>query len=336
MKLSVSRAIGLCLFLAGSVAFAQQRRVMAVAVKGLPGVMVFDADTDEVICKATTPRNPHEVAFSNNGRNVIVPIYGDTILGVPGSNERIVLFIRSRDCREATSVQTAGSSRPHGIALGKSGMLYLTTEIGQTVSLVDSDNPAFVGSIPTGSSSSHMLIVTPDEKTAFVSNVMSKSISVLDLEKRTLAETIDTGAENQRIDLAPDARQFVTSYWRESKIAFFEVATRKLSHTVAIDGSALQPKYSADGKFVYAVGTGGPGQIGIWKIDVAERKVVAAAKEGIGQSMASFSINPFNGNLYVADQGKDQLVVVNPADLSVVKRIATEKLPDGIAFATTR
>jgi YVTN family beta-propeller protein len=181
-----------------------------------------------------------------------------------------------------------------------------------------------------------MLIVTPDEKTAFVSNVMSKTISVLDLEKERMEKVLDVGAENQRIDLSPDAKQFVTSYWRENKIAFFKVAERELDFTVPTDGSALQAKYSADGKFVYAVGTGGPRQIGVWKIDVAKREVVARSLEGIGVSMAAFSISPFTGNLYISDQTGNEVVVVDANDLKVVKRIAVDKSPDGIAFASSR
>ena len=315
---------------------AQKKHVMAVASKGLPGVLLMDADTDQVVCQVKTEKSPHEVAFSPNGRLVYLPVYGDTNLGVPGSNERTVHFLRSRDCIEDTSVHLYENWRPHGIAVGASGKLYVTTEITGTVSIVDAPNQAYSGSIPTNSKYSHSIIVTPDEQTAFVSNVMSKTISVLDLNDKKLIETIDVGHENQRLDLAPDGKQFVTSFWKDKQIAFFDVAARKVDHTVEIDGSALQPKYSADGKFVFAVGTAEENQIAVWKIDVAARKVVACVKQGIGESAASMTINPFTGNLYIADQAKDELVVVSPMDLTVVKRIATEKSPDGIAFAMTR
>jgi YVTN family beta-propeller protein len=331
-------ALGVLLgLLTTSLASAQQRHLMLVVSKGMPGVVLYNADTEEVICKSgKMAPSPHEVAFLPNGRTMVVPVYGNTLLGTPGSNERIVYFLNSRDCSEIGEVDTGQNWRPHGLAVGKSGKVYVTTELGQTVTVIDGINRAVTGVIPTGSKFSHMLIVTPDEKTAFVSNVMSKTISVLDLNESKLEKTLEVGAENQRIDLSPDAKQFVTSYWRENKIAFFKVAEREFDFTVPTDGSALQAKYSADGKFVYAVGTGGQRQIGVWKIDVAKREVVARALDGIGVSMAAFSISPFNGNLYISDQVSNELVIVEPNELKVVKRIPVEKSPDGIAFASSR
>ena len=309
---------------------------MLVVSKGMPGVTLYNADTEEVLCKFKTAPSPHEVAFSTNGRTMYVPVYGNTILGTPGSDEHVVHFLSSRDCRELALVDTGVNYRPHGIAVGKSGKVYLTTEIAQTVSILDAPNQALKATIPTGSKSSHMLVVTPDEKTAFVSNVMSKSISVLNLEKEQLEKTLDVGAENQRIDLSPDAKQFVTSFWKDNKLAFFKVAERELDFTVPTDGSVLQAKYSADGKYVYGVGTGGQRQIGVWKIDVAAKKVVASVKEGIGLSAAAFSISPFTGNLYVSDQISNEVVILEPNELKVVKRLVVEKSPDGIAFASSR
>jgi YVTN family beta-propeller protein len=332
-------ALGVCfggLFLS-SIGSAQQRHLMLVVSKGLPGVVLYNADTDEVVCRsAKMAPSPHEVAFTPNGRTMIVPVYGNTLLGTPGSNEHVVYFLNSRTCEAIGEVDTGLNLRPHGIAVTKSGKVYLTTELSETVTAIDGTNRAVTGAIPTGSKYSHMLVVTPDEKTAFVSNVMSKTISVLDLGKGRLEKTLEVGAENQRIDLSPDAKQFVTSFWRENKIAFFKVAERELDFTVPTDGSALQAKYSADGKFVYALGTGGQRQIGIWKIDVAKREVVARVLEGIGVSMAAFSISPFNGNLYVSDQVGNEVVVVDSNDLKVVKRIPADKSPDGIAFASSR
>ena len=315
---------------------AQQRHLMLVVSKGMPGVTLYNADTEEVICKAKLEMSPHEVAFSANGRTAYVPIYGNTVLGTPGSNEHTLYFLSTRDCREIVAIDTSSNTRPHGIAVGKSGKIYLTTEMAKSITIVDPAYQALTGFIPTGSPYSHMLVVTPDEKFAFVSNVMSKTISVLNLETSKLEKVLEVGAENQRIDLSPDAKSFVTSFWKENKIAFFRVDDRELDFTVPIDGSAIQSKYSADGKFVYAVGTGAQKQIGVWKIDVAERKVVASLTADVGASAAAFSISPFTGNLYISDQAKNEVVIVDAKEMKVLKRLTVEASPDGIAFARSR
>ena len=137
---------------------------MLVVSKGAPGVTLYNADTEEVICKSEKMSlSPHEAAFMPNGRTMIVPVYGNTLLGTPGSNEHVVYFLSSRDCREIGEVDTGANLRPHGIVTGKSGKVYMTTELSQTVTVLDGDNRALKAVIPTMSKYSHMLIVTPDD-----------------------------------------------------------------------------------------------------------------------------------------------------------------------------
>src|ERR1043165_621637 len=128
-----------------SICFAQQRHLMLVASKGMPGVTLYNADNEEVVCKAKLELAPHEVAFSPNGRTAYVPIYGNTVLGTPGSNEHAVFFLNSRDCRVLARVDTDINTRPHGIVAGKSGKLYVTTETARTVTLLDAENHSLLG-----------------------------------------------------------------------------------------------------------------------------------------------------------------------------------------------
>src|SRR4051794_36743207 len=46
---------------------ARHKNLMVVVSKGLPGIVLFDADTDEEICRQTMTPAPHEAAFSRDG-----------------------------------------------------------------------------------------------------------------------------------------------------------------------------------------------------------------------------------------------------------------------------
>jgi YVTN family beta-propeller protein len=313
----------------------EHQHLMLVVSKGMPGITIYDADSGQAICRAKVGVSPHEAAFSLDGKYAYVPVYGSTAVGLAGTDEHVLHFIRTSDCSDSATLDTGENKRPHGIAVGKSGTIYLTSEVSKSLLLIDPNQHQIVARIPTDSPYSHMIAVTPDEKTIYVSNVQSKTVSVLDVPDHKLEKVIQTGAENQRMTLSPDGRWFVTSLGPEHKIAFYRTSDDQLDFTVPVDGAPFVAKFSADGKFLYDAGHSA-GQIRVWKIDVGQRKVVATTSEDIGTNTGSLAVNPFNGLVYVSDQASNKISEIDPASWKVVKQFPTDKTPDQIAFTIVR
>src|SRR5262245_21598789 len=102
MMLRCIRWIGLGSLLLASVLQAaqpQHKHLMAVVSKGLPGITLYNADTDQEICKATMGLAPHEAAFSRDGKTLYVPVYSPANVGQPGPDEDMLHFIRTSDCQ---------------------------------------------------------------------------------------------------------------------------------------------------------------------------------------------------------------------------------------------
>lgn len=314
---------------------AQHSHLMMVVSKRLPGVTIYDADTEQPICHATMGISPHESAFSLDGHYAYVPVYGNSGVGAPGTDEHVLHFIRTSDCKEIGTLDTGQYKRPHGIAVGQSGTIYLTAEIAASVLLIDPHERRILAAIPTGSHTTHMLAVTRDEKKIYTSNVQSKTVSVLDIPGRKLAATIQTGAENQRMTLSPDERWFVTSLGPDRKIAFYRTSDNQLDFTVAVDGAPFVARFSADGKYLYDAGHAAQ-RIRVWKIDVAQRKVVATSSADLGRDAGSLAVNPFNHEIYVSDQATNKISELSPDTLNVEKQLSTDKVPDCMVFSTVR
>ena len=313
----------------------QHSRLMLVVSKHLPGITVYDADTEEPICRATMGISPHEAAFSLDGRYAYVPVYGSSGVGQPGTDEHMLHFIQTSDCRESGSLDTGNYKRPHGIAVGQSGTIYLTAETAESVLLIDPQQRQITATIPTGSKTSHMLAITRDEKKIYVSNVQSRTVSALDVRNRKLAETVETGAQNQRMTLSPDERWFVTSLGPDHKIAFYRTSDNQLDFTVPIEGVPFVAKFSADGKYLYDAGHQ-QGRIYAWKIDVAKRKVVATTTDDLGRDAGSLEVTPFNQEVYVSDQATNKISEIDPETWKVKKQLSTDKTPDCMSFTTVR
>jgi YVTN family beta-propeller protein len=219
--------------------------------------------------------------------------------------------------------------------VGKSGQLYVTAEIAASVLIIDPNARRIIGTIPTGSHTTHMIALTKDEKTIYTSNVQSKTVSVLDVQNRKLAQTIPTEGENQRMTISPDERWFVTSLGPAKKIAFYRTSDNQLDFTVPVDGAPFVAKFSADGKYLYDAGHVDK-RVVAWKIDVAQRKVVATSTEDLGRDAGSLQVNPFTGAVYVSDQPTNKISELDPETWKVTKTLTTEKTPDCMAFVTVR
>lgn len=314
-----------------------RQRLFFVVCKDLPGITIYDADTLERTAQAITPGtiNPHEAAFSCDGRSVYVPIYGTSGVGKPGQHGSRLHIFSTSDGHEIASLDTGRYLRPHCVAVGQgSGLVYASAELAESLILIDPVQPAIVGAIATGSNTSHMFALTRDEQWAYVSNVRSRDISVLNIRAQKLEKIIPTEGENQRMTLSPDEQWFVTNLGPAQKIAFFRTSDNELDFTIPVEGTPFVAKFSADGRFLYEAGFAAPRKLGAWKIDVAERKVVASLLEGLGEDPGSLEVSPFTGVVYISDQPTNTIHLIDPETWQVAGRITTEKTPDAMGFTT--
>jgi len=315
---------------------AKPSRLLLIVSKQLPGVTIYNAETNQQISQSiTVDICPHEGAFSLDGQHAYVPIYGSSGVGKPGTDEHTLHIFRTSDGKEVARLDTGEYKRPHGISVGsRSGIVYLTAEVAASLILVDPSKPAIIGAIPTGSNTSHMFALSRDETRAYVSNVRSKTISVLDITGRRLLETIPTEGENQRMILSPNEQWFVTSLGPAKKVAFYRTKDHALDFTVPVDGTPFVGKFSADGKYLYNAGFAVPGRLGTWKIDVGHRRVVASLSEGLGADPGSLEVNPFTGAVYVSDQATHTIYEMDPQAWRVTSRLSAPPSPDCMGFAT--
>ena len=317
----------------------QRQHLMAVVSKGLPGIVLFDADTDEEICRTTMKPAPHEAAFSRDGRTLYVPVYSPANIGQPGPDEHEIHFLRTSDCSIEATLDTGDYKRPHFPEEGPSGMLYVTAELKESILVVDPKGKKIVGTIPTGSTSTHFFAMTSDEKKIFTSNVGAATVSVLDVAGRKLITSVSTGSGNQRMTVSPDDKWFVTSVGQARKMSFFRTSDHQLEFDIELDGSPFVARFSPDGKSIYNMGNAPrgatPAGIRVWKADVASKKVVATSSDNLGTGTGGIQVSPFNGRVYITAYS-GQLSVLDPDTLKVVKQFPTPMTPDGLFFGRVR
>jgi DNA-binding beta-propeller fold protein YncE len=317
----------------------QHKNLMVVVSKGLPGIVLFDADTDEEICRATMAPAPHEAAFSRDGRTLYVPVYSPVNIGQPGPDEHEIHFISTADCTIQATLDTGDYKRPHFPEEGPDGMLYVTAELKESILQIDPKARKIVATLPTGSTATHFFAITKDGKKIFTSNVSQANVSVIDVPGKKLITHISTGGGNQRATISPDDKWFVTSVGQTRKMAFFRTADHQLDFEVELEGGPFVARFSPDGKSIYNMGNAPrgatPAGIRVWKVDLASKQVVATSSDTLGTGTGGIQVSPVNGRIYITAYS-GQVSVLDPNTLKVVKQFPTPMTPDGLFFGTVR
>jgi len=88
------------------------------------------------------------VIASADGRTAFVPIYGNSGVGKPGTDGQTLVAIDIASQKIVNKLDFGRGVRPHCPLIGpKDGLLYVTTELDKTISLIDPKTLKIVGTI---------------------------------------------------------------------------------------------------------------------------------------------------------------------------------------------
>src|ERR1700730_11427306 len=120
----------------------------------------------------------HDLAAAPDGLRAFVPIYGDSGVGLPGTDGSTLVVLDLATRKTLQTIDFGHGVRPHCAVFGpKDGLLYITTELDKSVSIIDPKTLKIVGSIPTGQAESHMVVLSHDGRFGYTSNVGPGTIS---------------------------------------------------------------------------------------------------------------------------------------------------------------
>lgn len=311
---------------------AQHSRLL-VAQKGDRSLAIVDPGTGAVLTSvAENGVTGHEVIASPDGRLAYVPIYGDSGVGRPGSDGSSMVVIDIASRKVVGTLDFGHGSRPHCPVFGpKDGLLYVTTELDKTVSIIDPAALKIVGTIPTGQAESHMLVLSHDGLRGYTANVGPGTVSVLDIKARKTLAVIPVSGSTQRISITNDDRWVFTADQTKAQMAVIDTASNTLKAWVPLSGLGYGAAPTVDGRFVLVAI---PNANAVDVIDLATMKV--ARSVAVGKSPQEVLVRPDGKVAYVSCQSSNQVAEIDLATWTVTRLIATGKSTDGLAWAATR
>lgn len=271
----------------------------------------------------------HEVATSPDGRTAYVPIYGSSGVGKPGTDgrEMVVIDIPSRTV--TGKVDFGHGVRPHCPVYDRaSGMLYVTTELDQTVTIIDPRTLKIVGTVPTGQKESHMLVVSRDGRRGYTSNVGAGSVSVLDLANRKTIAVIPISSESQRIAISNDDKMVFTSDQTKPQMAVIDTDTNQIKTWIQLPEVGYGTSPTPDGRYLLVAL---PKANKLVAVDLSTLKVVHSVD--VPDDPVKVLARPDGKVAYVSCSRARQVAVVDLSQWKVGSLIDAGKGVDGLAWA---
>jgi YVTN family beta-propeller protein len=304
--------------------------LLLVANKGDRTLGIIDPATGhQIAAVAEDGVTGHEVVASPDGKRAFVPIYGDSGVGGAGSDGRLMRVIDLTTRTVTGTVDFGKGVRPHCAVINPANsLLYVTTELANSIAVIDPKTLEIIDHIPTGQSESHMLAITRDGRRGYTSNVGSGTVSVLDLAAKKVITVISVSKQAQRISLSTDDRWVFTADQTKPQLAVIDTATNGVSAWIALPGIGYGTAPTPDGRWLLVALTG-VNQVGV--IDMASMKVVRTLD--VPPVPQEVLVRPDGLVAYISCTKSHQIAVIDLKEWKAEKPIEAGLGADGLAWA---
>ena len=310
------RLILVAALLATAAVPAAARDLLLVGNKGEDSFGIYDLADGKQLAKLPTGNQPHEIAVMGDGSQAAVVNYGGSTIDI----------IDLDPLGKVATIELSPNKRPHGLLwMPRSERLIATTEGSSSVAIVEPDGK--ITSIATGQQGSHMVALLGEER-AFVANIGSGTVSVLDLKANTKLRDLTIGGKPDGIAVA-SGKVFVGDL-TAPRLSVFDAATYEKLGELAIDGNAIRVIASPDGK---TVATSNVDKGSVTLIDAATHSVLRSFPvSGDPQATQVTLIWSADGTrLFAAETMRNQIAEIDASTGKVLRRIDVGKNGDGLA-----
>ncbi len=273
----------------------------------------------------------HEVVASPDGRLAFVPIFGNSGVGKPGTDGSLIRVIDLEKHAVVGTVDFSKGVRPHCAVIGpKNHLLYVTTELENSIAVIDPETFKHIGTIPTGQMESHMLAISSDGKTGYTANVGPGTVSVLDMEKKEVRKIIPICKTTQRIAISPDDKWVFTADQDKPMLAVIDTAKIEVAKWIKLPGIGYGTAVTPDGRWL-VVAMSGVSQVGI--VDLQTMKIAHVLDAP--KTPQEVLIRPDGAFAYVSCSASGQVMAINLKTFTAEKPITAGKGADGLAWAAS-
>jgi len=307
-----------------------RQRLLVVVNQGDHNISLIDTTAGKQVATVDVVGvTGHEAVVSPDGRTAYVPIYGNSGVGRKGTDGDQIVVVDLPSRKVTGAIQFDHGVRPHCILFDQhTGMLMVTTELDEDITIIDPATLKIVGTIPTSQAQSHMFALSHDGRTGYTANVGPGTVSVLDIAKRKTVAIIPISADTQRISISNDDSLVFTSDQTRPQLAVIDTATRKVRQWISLPGLGYGTAPTRDGRWLL-VAMRTRNEVAV--IDLATFTVVKTVSTPAAPTEILLSQD--GKAAYVSCPPAGQVAMIDLTNWSVAKVMNAGKNADGLAGA---
>lgn len=266
---------------------------------------------------------PHELALSPDGVHLAVGCYdGETIE-----------ILRSADLERVTTVPLGAGARPHGVVWHANGELFASAEGRKSVFRVRAPLSAQpqVTEFPTGKDGSHMVVVSADARTAWTADLVSGTVTRIDLTGGAAPLSAATGKGTEGIALSPDGTKLWVSAREANTLMQLDPATLAVRRTAATGSFPLRVAAHPGGRWV-AVSNLKDGAVGVHDAETGALVRTIRVSGADASVQVTLLFNADGERLYAAETQLSKVAEIDFATGALLGRLGGGVGGDGLAI----
>lgn len=313
---------------------AQSRGTLLVGNKDDNTVSFIDLKQQKVVKTVPVGAGPHEVAVSPSGKMAVVANYGNRQQS--GHSISVIDVAKKQVIKE---IELGEYLRPHGMEFINETEVVVTSEVKRVLLRVNITTGAVSEVAKTDQLTSHMVTYSRDAQKAYVANINSGTVSVIDVKDNKLVQHIILKPGVEGLSVSPNGKELWVANQKENITSVINTSTLQTIKEFPAQLIAYRVGFLPNGKYA-AVSNGSSGNVSIY--DAVNKQWIKDIDLVAGDVPGSSVIAPVPGGItasadsewmFVCTTGRNQVVVINTKTWTVSARIETGKGPDGIYYS---
>lgn len=309
---------------------------LLVGNKSADTVWRLSTKNGERVAEFATGQGPHEIVVSGDNRFALVSNYGGA---TPGHSITVLELGTPGGTR---TIDLGGNAKPHGMRLLPDGKrAVVTTEGSRKLLLVDVANGRVEHAIDLGDGGGHMVALSRDGATAFVTKIDTGTVSRVDLSTRAKTYEVPAGAGAEGVAVHPSTGEVWVSNREAGTVTVHDPKTLAIQRTIKSEGFPIRVVFTADGR--HALVTNARAAT-LSVIDTDKYEVVhtvALSRPGVeyretmlGSAALPIGViaDPKQPRVYAAISGGDEIAVIDTKQWKVVDHWKTGREPDALGI----
>ncbi|WP_298955890.1 hypothetical protein [uncultured Methylobacterium sp.] len=269
---------------------------------------------------------PHEFALDRAGRFAFVGQYGAKSSTTPGPGGGTVHVVDIKARALVRSIDCDPFRRLHGVRLDGRGRLLVLSEDRDV--LLGFDAPAEAErpdrAVATGGIKGHLFSLTRDGETAFVTNLLSNTITrVRPFDPAAAPKAVAAGRWPEGTALSPDERSLYVAARRSETLLVLDTESMTVTRTVPTRGDVVRVDCGPDGDLILA--NYADRSLSLLGPDLRE-----AARIGLDGAPVALARHPSSPLAFAALEG-DRIAVIDLQAGRLQGTLATGREPDVMA-----